>query len=179
MIVRPPRSLSFLTKPQVPNAHVQRSFLTGSPARSHSNRIFDNVRTPNDLHTLTMLSAADNRPLITLWSASWCTTCQAVKPLVKGMIEEEHVGEEEGGLGFAEVELDSTLIGDLGLKYMITSMPTLLAFSRQEAQFETRMTKPDLMRNKEQLREWLLTEARRGGRAGGGGGGLFGGIFGR
>lgn len=66
-----------------------------------------------------MLSAADNRPLITLWSASWCTTCQAVKPLVKGMIEEEHVGEEEGGLGFAEVELDSTLIGDLGLKYMV------------------------------------------------------------
>ena len=61
----------------------------------------------------------------------------------------------------------------------ITSMPTLLALSRQEAQFETRMTKPDLMRNKEQLREWLLTEARRGGRAGGGGGGLFGGIFGR
>ena len=35
------------------------------------------------------------------------------------MIEEEHVGEEEGGLGFAEVELDSTLIGDLGVKYMV------------------------------------------------------------
>lgn len=61
----------------------------------------------------------------------------------------------------------------------ITSMPTLLAFSRQEAQFDTRLTKPDLMRNKEYVREWLLNEARRGGRAGGGGGSLFGGLFGR
>ena len=125
MIVRSPRLLSLSTKVRIPHAHAHahahapRSFLTGSSAPSHSNRIFDNVRTPNDLHTLTMLSAADNRPLITLWSAGWCTTCQAVKPLVKRMLEEEHVGEEEGGLGFAEVELDSTLIGDLGVKYMV------------------------------------------------------------
>jgi hypothetical protein len=38
---------------------------------------------------------------------------------VKGLIEDEKVGEEEGGLGFAEVELDSTLIGDLGVKFMV------------------------------------------------------------
>ncbi|KAJ4301602.1 hypothetical protein N0V90_003695 [Kalmusia sp. IMI 367209] len=179
MILRPTQLLSRSIKLQAPRVQGQRHFLTGSTTRSNQNRIFDNVRTPNDLHTLTMLSAADNRPLITLWSASWCSTCQAVKPLVKGMIEDERVGEEEGGLGFAEVELDSTLIGDLGVKYMITSMPTLLAFSRQEAQFDTRITKPELMKNKEHLREWLLSEARRGGRAGGGGGGLFGSIFGR
>lgn len=58
-------------------------------------------------------------------------------------------------------------------------MPTLLAFSRQEAQFDTRLVRPEEMKNKERLREWLLNEARRGGRAGGGGGGLFGGMFGR
>jgi hypothetical protein len=44
-----------------------------------------------------------------------------VKPLVKRLIEDEGVGQAEGGLGFAEVELDSTLIGDLGVKYMVCS----------------------------------------------------------
>lgn len=38
---------------------------------------------------------------------------------MKSLIEQEKVGEAEGGLGFAEVELDSTLIGDLGVKYMV------------------------------------------------------------
>lgn len=142
---------------------------------SHTNRLFDNVRQPQDLHTLTMLNAADNRALITFWSASWCQTCQNVKPLVKELIEEERIGEGEGGLGFVEVEMDSTLIGDLPITYRITSMPTLLAFSRQEAQFGTRLVRPEEMKNKDFLREWLLTEARRGGRKGGaGGGGLFG-----
>jgi hypothetical protein len=59
-------------------------------------------------------------------------------------------------------------------KGQIASMPTLLAFSRQEAQFDTRLVKPDEMRDEEFLREWLVNEARRGGRAGGGGGSLFG-----
>lgn len=53
-------------------------------------------------------------------------------------------------------------------------MPTLLAFSRQEAQFDTRVTRPEEMRDEGFLREWLVNEARRGGRMGGGGGGLFG-----
>jgi hypothetical protein len=53
-------------------------------------------------------------------------------------------------------------------------MPTLLAFSRQEAQFDTRLIKPDEMRDEAFLREWLVKEAQRGGRMGGGGGGLFG-----
>jgi hypothetical protein len=38
---------------------------------------------------------------------------------VRHLIEVEKVGENEGGLGFAEVELDSTLIGNLGMKYMV------------------------------------------------------------
>jgi thiol-disulfide isomerase/thioredoxin len=95
----------------------QRRFF-GAP--SNQNRIFNNIRTPDELHNLTLVSAADNRPLITFWSASWCSTCQTVKPIVKGLIEDEKVGEEEGGLGFAEVELDCTLIGDLGVKFMVS-----------------------------------------------------------
>lgn len=59
-------------------------------------------------------------------------------------------------------------------KGQISSMPTLLAFSRQEAQFDTRLTRPEEMRNKEFLREWLVKEASRGGRRGGGGGSMFG-----
>ncbi|KAF1919550.1 hypothetical protein BDU57DRAFT_427631, partial [Ampelomyces quisqualis] len=136
--------------------------------RSHTNRVFDPIRQPNDLHTLTMLNAADNRTLITLWSAKWCTTCQAVAPLLRRMLEDEKVGEREGGLGYVEVEMDSTLIGDLPVVYRVSSMPTLLAFSRQEAQFDTRMARPDEMRNEGILREWLVNEATRGGRKGGG-----------
>jgi hypothetical protein len=56
----------------------------------------------------------------------------------------------------------------------ITSLPTLLAFSRQEAQFDTKLFRPQDMQNKDILRQWLLNEARRGGRKGGGGGSLFG-----
>ena len=119
MILRPYQTLSRPLRVRFSQAQAHRSLFGASSTRSNQNRIFDNIRTPNDLHTLTLLSAAENRPLITLWSASWCTTCQVVKPLIKGMIEDERVGEEEGGLGFAEVEMDSTLIGDLGVKYMV------------------------------------------------------------
>jgi hypothetical protein len=57
-------------------------------------------------------------------------------------------------------------------------MPTLLAFSRQEPQLETKLTQPEVMKDRAKLREWLETEARRGGK-GGAGGSLFGGLFGR
>lgn len=119
MILRRPPLLSQRLTLQLLRASARRSFLTGSSTPSHQNRIFDNVRSPADLHTLTLLSAAANRPLITFWSASWCSTCRAVKPLVKALIEDERVGEAEGGLGFVEVELDSVLIEDLGVKYMV------------------------------------------------------------
>ncbi|KAH7089255.1 hypothetical protein FB567DRAFT_328752 [Paraphoma chrysanthemicola] len=184
MLVRPshlspstitiPTPTSFL-KSLLPSLLSRRAFsILPTSQRSHTNRIFDPIRTPNDLHTLTMLNAADNRTLITLWSAKWCQTCQTVKPLILKMLEEK-VGQREGGLGFAEVEMDSTLIGDLPVTYRITSMPTLLSFSRQEAQFATILNQPRDMLNEEHLHDWLVNEARRGGRAGGGGGsGLFG-----
>ncbi|KAH3963520.1 hypothetical protein HBH70_164680 [Parastagonospora nodorum] len=187
MLVRPfpslllPKPLASLastlfktTKPTTPGTQTRLFSLLNPTARSHTNRIFDPVRQPNDLHTLTMLNAADNRTLITMWSAKWCATCQTIRPLILKMIEEEKVGEREGGLGYVEVEMDSTLIEDLPVKFRIASMPTLLAFSRQEAQFDTRLTKPEDMKNEEFLREWLLNEAKRGGRMGGGGGGIFG-----
>ena len=42
--------------------------------------------------------------------------CRVVVPLVQGLIEKDDVGEEGGGLGVAEVEMDSVLIEDLPLK---------------------------------------------------------------
>ncbi|CAA9964983.1 thioredoxin protein [Pyrenophora teres f. maculata] len=147
-------------------------FPTSTPASK--NRIYDPIRQPADLHTLTLLCAANNLPLVTLWSATWCPTCQTVKPLLRRLIEDEKVGESEGGLGFTEVLMDSTLIGDLPVTYRVSSMPTLLAFSRQEVQFEGRVVRPEDMRDEAFLRRWLEGVARKGGRKGGGGGGLFG-----
>ncbi|KAF2494034.1 hypothetical protein BU16DRAFT_428785, partial [Lophium mytilinum] len=139
-----------------------RAFTT-SPAALAKNRLYANIRRPDELHTLLLLSASSNVPLITLWSASWCSACAAVRPVLKELLETEGVGEAQGGLGFAEVELDSVEIGTLGVDYMINSMPTLLAFSRGEAQVETKLTRPEEMKDRERLREWLEGEARRGG----------------
>ena len=59
----------------------------------------------------------------------------------------------------------------------ITSIPTLLAFSRLEAQLQTKLTNVEEMKDKDFLRLWMEDEAMRGG-SGGKGGGLFGGLFG-
>jgi thiol-disulfide isomerase/thioredoxin len=90
--------------------------------RSHTNRIFDAVRAPQDLHTLTMLNATDNRTLITLWSAKWCQTCASIRPIILRLIQDEKIGQREGGLGFVDVEMDSTLIGDLPVTYRVSGM---------------------------------------------------------
>ena len=64
---------------------------------------------------------------------------------------------------------------ELGMTYMITSMPTLLAFDRGEAMTDTKVTDPKLLRDEVWLKEWIANEARR---EGSGGGGLRAGIFG-
>jgi len=67
------------------------------------------------------------------------------------------------------------------MTYMITSMPTLLSFDRGEAQTYTKVTDPKLMGDREWLKEWIRTEAGRGGSGGAGlnaGGGIFGGLWG-
>jgi len=70
------------------------------------------------------------------------------------------------------------------MTYMITSMPTLLSFDRGEAQTGTKVTDPKNMKDIEWLKEWIRTEARRGGNGGDGGDrgeigrSMFGGLFG-
>ncbi|KAF2083355.1 hypothetical protein K490DRAFT_69889 [Saccharata proteae CBS 121410] len=145
-----------------------------TPKNEAKNRIYTNVRSPPEFHDLLLLSA--RRPLITLWTANWCPSCNDVAPVLKELIE-DGVGEDVGGVGYVQVEDDAMTIGDLPFTYRINSMPTLMAFSRQEAQFDTKVTRVEDMKNRGFLTEWIEKEARRGG-SGGGGGSLFGNWFG-
>ena len=141
------------------------------------------VRRPDDFSTYLLLSTSSRIPFITFWTASYCNTCRTVSPLLQELIS-SGVGEAEGGVSFAEIEFDSQDIMDSGLAstYMITSMPTLLSFDRGEAQTWTKVTDPKLMKDREWLKEWIKTEAGRGGDGGAGlnaGSGLFGGLWGK
>jgi hypothetical protein len=40
--------------------------------------------------------------------------------MIRKLIEEEKVGEREGGLGFVEVLMDSTLLEDLPIRYRVS-----------------------------------------------------------
>jgi hypothetical protein len=92
------------------------------------------------------------------------------------MIEEQGVGEAEGSVGYAEIEMDAVTLGDLGVQYRINSIPTLLAFSRGEPQNETMIKNLDELKSRAFLERWVREEAKRGGK-GGAGGKLFG-LFG-
>ena len=115
-------------------------------------------------------------------------------PIVKRLIEEEGIGESQGSVGFAEVEFDAPDNGELGMRYMvwsskynrefrspckITSIPTLLAFSRQEPQIQTKVMNVNDMKNPEFLKDWIESEAARGGQGGAGGGSILSSFFGR
>ncbi|KAL2039984.1 hypothetical protein N7G274_007387 [Stereocaulon virgatum] len=136
------------------------------------------VRSPTDLDTLLLLSSSSRTPLLTLWTTSSCSSCRHIRPLLTSLIR-SGAGESHGGVSFAEVEFDSPTLGEVVGRYMITSIPTLMAFSRGEAQIETRLMDVREMRDEAFLRLWIEDEAGRGGRGGKGGGmGVLGGLFG-
>ncbi|RYP49951.1 hypothetical protein DL769_011018 [Monosporascus sp. CRB-8-3] len=147
-----------------------RTFATTRRLRAQ-NRIYTPVRRPDDLHTYQLLSSSSRRPLITLWTASWCATCRVVSPLLQSVIE-SGVGETEGGVGYCIVEYDAPdmMSGGLGMTYMITSIPTLLGFDAGEAQIQTKVTDARKLADRFFLEEWIRTEARRQGGRGGGSG---------
>ena len=155
--------------------------LSSTPATLAKNRVYPNrIRREDELSTLTLMSASSRVPLITLWMTTWCQTCKVVSPLVQELIEKEGVGEDQGGLSFVEVEMDSPDLGGLagiGTRYGINSIPTLLAFDRQEPQLETKVYKLDELKSREFLTKWIEKEAARHGE--GGAGGSFFGLFGR
>ncbi|KAK1065964.1 hypothetical protein LTR74_007521 [Friedmanniomyces endolithicus] len=158
---------------------LRRSFSTSQTL--WKNRIYPStIRSESELETLTLMSASTRTPLVTLWMTSWCSSCKVVSPLLRTLIQDEKVGEGQGGISYAEVEMDSPDMGGLGglpLRYGINSIPTLLAFDRQEPQIATKVARLEDLKSKAYLTRWLETEAARHG--GGGGGGRFGGLFGR
>ncbi|CAG9995852.1 unnamed protein product [Clonostachys byssicola] len=149
------------------------------------NQIFDPVRNTNSLDTYLSVSASSNTPLLTFWTASWCSTCRAVYPLVRSLIE-QGTGEAEGGVNLVPVEFDAPDAQSLAMTYMITSIPTLLAFDarRGEPIRATRVTDGRSLADRQFLTDWIIREAARhssGGGAGGvgGSGSSFGGLFGK
>ncbi|KAJ4018255.1 hypothetical protein NW752_002161 [Fusarium irregulare] len=162
----------------------QRASITSTTPRSAKNQIYAPIRNNDSFSTYLSLSTSSRTPLLTFWSASWCSTCKAVNPLLRDLVE-SGVGEEEGGVSLATVEFDSPDImsgnPNLAMTYMITSIPTLLSFDGGEAQTVTKLSDARKLADREFLKEWIRTEARRHGGRGGGGGGssLFGGLFGK
>jgi thiol-disulfide isomerase/thioredoxin len=152
-------------------------------ASQAKNRIFPApVRSEDELQTLLLMSASTRTPLVTFWKTNWCASCATVSPMIRELIEKDGVGEEEGGISYVEVEMDSPDLGGVGgipLRYQINSIPTLLAFDRQEPQMETKVSRLDDLKSRAFLKKWIETEAARQGKGGAGGGSLFGGFFGR
>lgn len=94
--------------------------------------------------------------------------------MIRSIIEAESNQQPDhlksGALNYVEVDLSSPIIGDLGTQYGISSMPTLLSFSRGEPQVDTKVTKLANLKNRDFLLRWLDEERNRGGNAGSGGG---------
>lgn len=143
------------------------------------NRIYDNsIRSEQDLSSLLLLSASSRIPLITFWTASWCPTCKTVSPIIRQLIH-DGAGQEQGGVSYAEIEIDAPTAAGLGFRYQISSVPTLLAFDREEAQVETKVTKVDELKNKDFVKKWIEREAARHGEGGSGGGFSLKNLFGK
>ncbi|KAF4448198.1 hypothetical protein F53441_8359 [Fusarium austroafricanum] len=171
-------------KPRMISRLLQRASISSTAAQQAKNQIYAPIRNNDSFSTYLSLSTSSRTPLLTLWTASWCSTCKAVTPLIQDLVE-SGVGEEEGGVSLATVEFDSQDImsgsPNLAMTYMITSIPTLLSFDAGEAQTTTKLSDARKLADRGFLKEWVRTEARRhGGRGGGGGGGgssVFGGLF--
>ncbi|KAG7005491.1 hypothetical protein G7Y79_00019g046710 [Physcia stellaris] len=100
----------------------RRSFASTVP-RAVKNRVYTSVRSHDEFDSLLLLSASARTPLLTFWTASWCPSCRVVKPIVKEAVE-NGVGEEQGGVGFVEVEFDAPGMGDLGMRYFVGGIYT-------------------------------------------------------
>lgn len=173
-------TLSYRLLHTLPKQNATRRFST-TRINTAKNHVYPTtIRNEDELQTLLLMSASSRTPLITFWMANWCNSCKTVSPLIRELIEKDGIGEAEGGISFVEVEMDSPELGGVGgvaMRYMINSIPTLLAFDRQEPQNETKVSRLDDLKNKAFLTKWIETEAARQGK-GGAGGSLFS-LFGR
>ncbi|PPJ55319.1 hypothetical protein CBER1_06400 [Cercospora berteroae] len=172
--------LQLSSRTRIVLTHTTRQLSTTTPL-SARNRIYPaRVRNEEDLHTLILSSASTRIPLITLWMTTWSRDCDEILPIIKDLIEHDGGGEDKGSVSFAEVEMDSPDLGGvsgIAQRYMINSIPTLLAFDRQEPQIETKVARLEDLKSREFLKGWIEREAARHGS--GGAGGRFFELFGR
>jgi len=96
---------------ETPLFHHRHCMLTNWSTRS--------VRNQDEIDSMLLLSATNRTPLITLWTASWCPSCKVVAPVIRELIERDGIGEKEGGVSYAEVEIDSPTLGDLAMRYIV------------------------------------------------------------
>lgn len=141
------------------------------------------VRNANSLYTYLSLSTASDVPLLTLWTASWCPSCRAVEPLLRSLILEARVGEDRGGVNYVPVEFDAPDAAGLASDYMITAIPTLLAFDARRGEPAARVVDARKLADRQFLVDWIREQAAaggsgKGGGGDGGGGSAFGGLFG-
>lgn len=78
------------------------------------------VRNLEEFNNYLLLSATNRTAFISLWTASWCPSCKVVAPIIRDLVENEGIGEKEGGISYAEVEIDSPTIGDLPMRYLVS-----------------------------------------------------------
>ena len=85
-----------------------------------------------------------------------------MSPILYDLVE-SGVGEAEGGVGLCTIEYDSPDImkEGFGHKYVISSVPTIMAFDGQGARLSTRLMDPAKMTDKTFLASWIREEARR------------------
>ncbi|KAG0131681.1 hypothetical protein HOY82DRAFT_669886, partial [Tuber indicum] len=103
-------------------------------------RTYDSVRSIDTFHTLLLTHTASSTPLITYWTTSYCPACRAVKPLLWRAVGDS----SNGKVGLVEVELDAPGdVGELGLRYSIRKVPTILVFVRGESVGEWRVESGD------------------------------------
>ncbi|CAI4210971.1 unnamed protein product [Parascedosporium putredinis] len=121
---------------------------------------------------------SSNSPLLTLWTTSWCPTCKTVSPLLYRLVE-SGVGEAEGGVALCTIEYDSPDImkEGFGHMYVISSVPTLMAFNEHGGRMSTRVMDPAQLTSEAFLTNWIREEARSMGGSGFTGGGLGGRFF--
>ncbi|KAF8418989.1 hypothetical protein EV426DRAFT_709498 [Tirmania nivea] len=129
------------------------------------NRIYNSVRTKDDFQTLLALSTSNNIPLITFWTASWCPTCKIANPLIHEIIENPDGKYLSKGVkvGLVEVEVDAPDLGyGLGARFMIRSVPTLLAFQRDFPQIDKALSNKHDLTNRQTLIRWIEEVAKEG-----------------
>ncbi|KFH43564.1 Thioredoxin-like protein [Hapsidospora chrysogenum ATCC 11550] len=174
------KRLMMASSPQISAA----AYISTSSTPQAGNQVFDPVRSPNSLQTYISLSTAANVPLLTFWTASWCPSCRAIAPLLHSLLRDSRVGEDRGTpLNYAPVEFDAPDNAALASEYIITSIPTLLAFDPRRGEPASRLVDARSMADRRFLEDWIRAQASGGGgggggAGGGGGGSVFGGLFG-